>query len=60
MIVSNSELKEKLDTAQESKLIRWLNERQIEWDRDAKGHVFTTLSAIERHLFKESGEEVDF
>jgi hypothetical protein len=60
MLLSYDELKDKLGAGQESQVIKWLNDRHIRWDRDAKKKPITTLSAIEKHLFKENSEEVDF
>lgn len=60
MLISNVELKEKLNCGQDAKLIRWLEERRIKWDKDTKGRPFTTLSAIEQYLFKTAGNKVDF
>jgi len=60
VILSNAELRAKLDTQQEPKVRKWLNDRNIAWDKDAKGKAMTTLSAIEEHLFKKSSEEVSF
>jgi hypothetical protein len=59
-LISNQELKEKLNCRQDGKVIKWLNDNRIQWVYDAKRKPITTLGAIERHLFKESGEEVDF
>ena len=59
-LISNQELKEKLNCKQDAKLIKWLNDRHIKWDYDTKHKPITTLSAIERHLFKEPDNEVDF
>jgi len=59
-LISNQELKEKLNCKQDKLLIKWLNDRHIKWDYDTKRKPITTLGAIERHLFKESQGEVDF
>lgn len=60
MLLSNSELREKLNCAQDKPLIKWLNDNRIKWLYDTKHKPITTLEAIERHLFKESDNEVDF
>lgn len=60
MLLSNAELKAKLNAAQNQQVIKWLNTRRIPWDRDAKGNPITTLNAIEKYLLKETEEEVSF
>ncbi len=60
MLLSNDELREKLGTKQDAKIIEWLRARRIRWDYDSKRRPITTLAAIERHLFKEQPEEVSF
>jgi len=60
MLLSYEELRSKLDAGQQSQVIKWLNERHIKWDFDSKKRPITTLSAIEKHLFKESAQDVDF
>jgi hypothetical protein len=59
-LLSNQELKSKLDCKQDSKVIKWLNDNSIQWVYDAKRKPITTLAAIERHLFKDINEEVAF
>ena len=59
-LLSNDELKTKLNAKQDAQVIKWLNKRGIPWDRDAKNHPITTLSAIDKHINKESAEKVDF
>jgi hypothetical protein len=60
VIVSNAELKEKLNCKQDAQVIRWLNTRGIRWDYDTKGRPITTLRQIEKFLDKETAGEVDF
>ena len=60
MLLSNEELREKVNAHQERTLVRWLNEHRIPWIKDRQGRAITTLSAIEKVLFAESDEEVDF
>lgn len=60
MLLSNAELKEKVDIHQEPKLRKWLNANRVQWMKDGKDRAITTLSAIEKVLFKESENEVDF
>lgn len=60
MLLSNEELKEKVNAGQERMLVRWLNEHRIPWMKDRQGRAITTLSAIEKVLFEETSEEVDF
>lgn len=59
-LISYDELRAFLNASQECQVIKWLNDRRIKWDRDAKKRPITTLSAIERHLFQENTQEVDF
>ena len=60
MLISNAELKSKLGTKQDAQVIKWLNENHVKWLRDKNRRPITTISAIERVLFKESGDEVSF
>jgi hypothetical protein len=60
MLLSNAELRTKLNCGQDAQIIKWLNERRIKWDKDTKKRPITTLSAIERYLLKENTSEVDF
>jgi exonuclease V gamma subunit len=59
-LLSNTQLRDKLNSKQDAQIIRWLNERGIRWDRDTKGRPVTTLGQIEKHLEKETHAEVDF
>jgi hypothetical protein len=59
-LISYDELRAFLNASQECQVIKWLNDRRIRWDRDAKKRPITTLSAIEKYLFKENAEDVDF
>lgn len=60
MLISNKQLKKKLDTRQDAQIIKWLNERHIKWDRDTKKKPITTQAAIDSHILKETSSEVDF
>lgn len=60
MLLSNAELREKVGTKQDKPLIQWLNANRVAWMKDKNGKPITTISAIERVLFKETEEEVDF
>jgi len=59
-LLSNTQLREKLNSKQDAQIIRWLNERGIRWDKDTKGRPVTTLGQIEKYLEKETHAEVDF
>lgn len=61
MLVSNAELREKVDAKQDDKIIKWLNDNRIRWTRDAKKRPITTTEAINQALLKTAdSEEVDF
>ena len=62
MLLSNAELRAKIDVHQDKSLIRWLNANRVRWIRDKKGRPITTLAAIEKVLFKQQrgDDEVDF
>jgi hypothetical protein len=61
-LVSNAELREKLDAKQDAKVIKWLNDNRIRWTRDAKGRAVTTIEAINQALLRnaEDEDEVSF
>lgn len=61
MLISNAELREKLDAKQDAKVIKWLNDNRVRWTRDAKGRAVTTIEAINQALLKKADEdEVSF
>ena len=61
MLLSNKELRDKLEEKQNSRVVKWLQENRIRFTYDLKRRPITTLSAIERVLFNEqSTDEVDF
>lgn len=61
MLVSNAELREKLDIHQDTKLIKWLNANRIQWVRDGKKRPITTTEAINQALLeKRETDEVSF
>ena len=59
-VLSTEQLRAKVGVRQDKPLIRWLNENRVSWMKDAAGRPITTIAAIERVLFAESSEEVDF
>ena len=54
MLISNQELKEKLNCAHEPVLIKWLNQHGVPWVFDAKKKACTTLGELEKAVFHES------
>ena len=61
MLLSNEELRSKLDEKQNSRVVKWLQENRIRFLYDHKRRPITTLSAIERVLLNEQRtDEVDF
>lgn len=61
-LLSNEELREKVNVYQDKPLIKWLNANRVKWMKDQKGRPITTIGAIERVLFADNDgeEEVDF
>lgn len=59
MLISNRELKEKLNVKQEAALRRLLRQHGIPFLHDAKGRIVTTVSAFEKRMFEDS-QEVGF
>ncbi len=53
MLISNTELKEKLNCRQDTKLVKWLRKHSVPYVEDAKGKPCTTLGELERALFHE-------
>lgn len=60
MLISNSELKQKLDCGQDKQVIKWLNANRVKWWRDAKKRPITTVGEIEKSAELKDDEEVEF
>ena len=51
-LLSNQELREKLDGKQNRHIVKWLQDHRIRFTYDCKRRPITTLSAIDRVLFR--------
>jgi hypothetical protein len=60
MLLSNKELREKLNAKQDKAVIAWLNKHRVKWWRDTKKHPITTVGEIERAQVAAESEEVSF
>lgn len=60
-LVTESELMEWAETKRREKLIRWLGSNGIRFDFSHKGHVCTTIAAINASLLgTQPDEEIEF
>ena len=51
-LLSNQELRDKLEEKQNSRVVKWLQDHRIRFTYDCKRRPITTLSAIDRVLFR--------
>jgi hypothetical protein len=60
VILSNADLKDKLNCKQDKPLIDWLNKHRVKWTEDTKGKPITTLAEFEQGLFGTVSTEPEF
>jgi hypothetical protein len=59
-MLSNEELKAKLQIGQDAKLRRWLQENRVPWTTDGQGRPITSESLLSEAIRQKSQGEVVF